>query len=184
MLELKEHKIYELLNHTYKAIPLDYVLLLSEEEYAGVKTHKKAVIEAFNILNQRTVVGNHYNLKVNVEEDKMSASFCTIEELLQLSKDDYYNSRPAGNRCFGIPQPIPYWYAFLEPPYGVPYLTSDFIKFNDVLFPFKEDTEVYRWNDDFSDYFDDGKEWWGTGLWSAYDKKTGIFVIIGASQTD
>lgn len=46
------------------------------------------------------------------------------------------------------------------------------------------DTEVYRWNDDFSNYFDDGKEWWGTGLWSAYDKTTGVFVIIGASQTD
>lgn len=69
--------------------------------------------------------------------------------------------RAKGNRCFGVPQPIPYWYAFLEPPYGVPYLTSDFIKFNDVLFPFKDETEVYRWNDDFSNYFDDGKEWWG-----------------------
>lgn len=44
MLELKEHKIYELLNHTYKAIPLDYVILLSEEEYAGVKTHKKQLL--------------------------------------------------------------------------------------------------------------------------------------------
>ena len=28
------------------------------------------------------------------------------------------------------------------------------MKFIDVLFPNKEDTEVYRWNDDFSDYFD------------------------------
>ena len=48
----------------------------------------------------------------------------------------------------------------------------------------RENTEVYRWNDEFSNYFDDGKDWWGTGLWSAYDKKTGIFIIIGASQTD
>ncbi len=184
MLELKEHKAYEMLSNTYNEIPLDYVILLSEEEYKGVETHKKAVLEAFNILNTRTVVGNNYNLKVKVEQEKMSASFCSIEELLQPPADDYYNSRPDGNRCISIPHPMPYWYAFLEPPYGVPYLTSDFNKFNDVLFPFKEDTEVYCWNDEFSNYFDDGKDWWGTGLWSAYDKTTGIFVIIGASQTD
>ena len=184
MLELKEHKAYEMLNNTYKENPLDYVILLSEEEYKGVETHKKAVIEAFNIFNTRTIVGNNYNLKVTVEPEKMFASLCSMEELLQLPEDDYYDSRPKGNRCMGIPQPTPYWYAFLDPPYGVPYLTSDFVKFNDVLFPFKENTEVYRWNDDFSNYFEDGKEWWGTGLWSAYDKTTGIFVIIGASQTD
>jgi len=183
MLELKEHKIYEMLNKTYRKIPLDYVILLPDE-YNGVETHKKAVIEAFHIFNTRTIVGNKYNFKATIEPGKMSASLCSIEELLQLPEDDYYDSRPEGNRWFGIPQPIPYWYAFLEPPYGVPYLTSDFIKFNDVLFPFKENTEVYRWNDDFSNYFDDGKEWWGTGLWSAYDKTTGIIVIIGASQTD
>lgn len=184
MLELKEHKIYEMLASTYGEVPLDYVILLLEEEYKGVETHKEAVIEAFNILNTRTVVGNNYNFNVIIEEKKMFASLYSIEELLQLPKDNYYDNRPKGNRCYSIPNPTPYWYAFLEPPYGVPYLTLDFIKFNDRLFPFKDNTEVYRWNDDFSNYFDDGKEWWGTGLWSAYDKTTGIFVIIGASLTD
>ena len=157
MLELKEHKIYEMLKTTYNEIPLDYVILLLEEEYRGVETHKKAVIEAFRIFNTRTVVGNNYNLKVMVEEEKMSATPCSMEELLQLPEDAYYDSRPKGNRCMAIPNPTPYWYAFLEPPYSVPYLTSDFVKFHDVMFPFKESTEVYRWNDDFSNYFDDGK---------------------------
>lgn len=184
MTELKEHIAYKMLNNTYSEIPLDYVILMSEEEYKGFETHKKAVIEALNVFNTRTVVGNNYNLKVTIEPEKMSALLCSMEELLKLPDDDYYNSRPEGNRCFAIPQPTPYWYAFLEPPYGVPYLASDFLQFNEVLFPNKEDTEVYRWNDDFSNYFDAGKEWWGTGLWSAYDKITGIFVIIGASQTD
>lgn len=184
MRELKEHKIYEMLHNRFNYISLDYVILLSEEEYKGVETHKKAVIEAFHILNTRNAFGINDDLKVTVEQEKMSASLCSIEELLQLPEDDYYNSRPKVNRFFTIPEPTPYWYAFLEPPYGVPYLTSDFVEFNDVLFPFKENMEVYRWNDDFSNYFDDGKEWWGTGLWSAYDKTTGVFVIIGASQTD
>ena len=29
-----------------------------------------------------------------------------------------------------------------------------------------------------------GKEWWGTGLWSVYDSKENVFIIIGASLTD
>lgn len=173
-----------MLDDTYNKILLDYVILLSEEDYKGVETHKKAVIEAFRILNTRPRIGNHYNLKVTVEEEKMSASLSLVEELLQLPEDDYYDSRPRGNRCFSIPQPIPYWFAFLEPPYDVPYQTLDFVKFNDVLFPFKKSTEIYRWKDNFSDYFDDGKEWWGTGLWSSYDKTIKTFVVIGASLSD
>ncbi len=184
MQELKEHKAYKMLDEKYPQVVLDYVILLFEEEYKGYETHKRAVVEAFRIFITRVIVGNRYNPVITVVPEKMSASLSGIEDLLQLPDDDYYNSRPKGNRCSVIPYPTPYWYAFLDPPYGTPYLTPDFVKFNDVLFPNKEDTEVYRWNDDFSDYFDDGKEWWGTGFWSAYDKQTGIFVIIGASQTD
>lgn len=108
----------------------------------------------------------------------------SIEELLQLPTDSYYDSRPRRDRSYNIPSPIPYWFAFLEPPYGTPYLKSDFVEFNNILFPNREDTEVYRWNDDFSNYFDTGKEWWGTGLWTIFDKTTGLIVVIGASLTD
>lgn len=50
--------------------------------------------------------------------------------------------------------------------------------------PFRMDLEVYRWNDEFSNYFDDGKEWWGTGFWSIYHKNINRFVIIDASLTN
>ena len=79
-----------------------------------------------------------------------------------------------------------YWLAFSGPPYGIPYSEEDFRKINDLLFPipFRKDLEIFSWNDDFSNYFDDGKEWWGTALWSIYDKWMNRFVIIGASLTD
>lgn len=32
--------------------------------------------------------------------------------------------------------------------------------------------------DNFSNYFDDGKEWWGIALWSIYDKWMNRFVVI------
>lgn len=88
------------------------------------------------------------------------------------------------NRSFSRPDPMPYWYAFLEPPHGCSYLITDFIEFNALLFPNRDDCDAYSWNDEFSNYFDAGKEWWGTGLWSIYDHITGLMVIIGASLTD
>lgn len=78
---------------------------------------------------------------------------------MNLPQDSYYGTKPDGNRCVDILEPIPYWLAFLEPPYRVLYVADDFKKLNNVLFPFSDSLEVYRWNDDFSNYFEDGKEW-------------------------
>lgn len=71
-----------------------------------------------------------------------------------------------------------------ETPYGNDYLVKDFENINNILFPFIDSLEIYRWNDDFSYYFDDGKEWWGIGCWSVYDKTTHIYTIIAVSLTD
>lgn len=177
MEELSNHAIYELLKTKYSRLALDYVIF-SVDTYEGVETHKNAVINAFEIINER------YDDDYDVKVEKMESVPYDINDLLKLPDDGYYTNRPKGDRGFDIPDVIPYWYAFLNPPYAVRYLTKDFVEFNDILFPSKQDTEVYRWNDDFSNYFDAGKEWWGTGLWSAYDKSAGIIVIIGASMTD
>ena len=186
MVELKSHKAYEMLSAQYKECLLDYIILQLEEPYQGVISHKRAVTYAFDRLFERERVGN-YNRntrKFCCLPEKMSAVADTPDSLLSLPDDVYYQTRPAGGHAFDIPVPIPYWYAFLEPPYGVPYVTKDFEKLNHVLFPFPDALEVYRFNDGFSDYFDEGKEWWGTGCWSAYDGVTGIFVIICASLSD
>ena len=79
-----------------------------------------------------------------------------------------------------------YWGAFSDQPYPTTYSKEDFYKINDLLFPiqFRNELEIYIWNDEFSNYFDDGKDWWGTALWSVYDKQMNRFVIIGASLSD
>lgn len=182
MKEIKEHKAYELLKSKYERIAIDYVIMSTDKEYEGVETHKKAIIEAFHIIDERNNSDDDFATKL--ETEKMKAVLGSMEELLELPMNDYYDNRVKGNRVFSGPKPIPYWYAFLEPPYGVPYLKSDFEAFNKILFPNEKACEAYRWNDDFSDYFDAGKEWWGTGLWSVYDSITGVIVIIGASLTD
>ena len=181
MVEITNHIAYELLNTKFKRVFLDYVILSIDCDYKGMVTHKDAVIAAFRILHDR-YGGNDYS--ISIEPGKMAAVKEDIDEFLKPPADEYYDSKPKGNRGYDILDPLTYWFAFLEPPQGNSYLKSDFIQFNDLLFPNKSDVEVYRWNDGFSDYFDEAKEFWGTGLWSAYDRKTGIMVVIGASPTD
>ena len=80
---------------------------------------------------------------------------------------------------------IPYWYAFLEPPHASGYRPDDFRKVNLCLFPNGTDElEVYEWTTDWSDYFDDGHEWWGTACWSVFDKRMNRYIVIMASATD
>ena len=184
MQELENHIVYELLKTKYDRIDLDYVIMSVDTEYEGETTHKNAIIEAFQIINLRNIEYFGEDCKITLEEETMEAHLSNVEELLQLPGDTYYDNRLKKNRAFSKPDPITYWFAFLEPPHGNAYLKKDFIEFNELLFPNKNHCEVYRWNDKFSNYFDEGKEWWGAGLWSIYDCIDKTMVVIGASLTD
>lgn len=181
MREITENRIYDLLKDKYNRVCCDYVILSSDDEYRGFDTHQKAVVTAFEILDSRY---SSFGLCIDIEKDKMTAVRISVEEFLEVPSEDHFAEKEKQYRSYTVSEPIPYWYAFLDTPNGTPYLNADFLEFNDILFPDRDNIEIYRWNDDFSSYFDDGKEWWGTGLWSIYDIKTGVFVIIGASFTD
>ncbi len=178
MKELIQDNIYAILINEYSELLLDYVLFsFSNDEYCGQKSHKKAVIEAISVFNTRGRVGNHLNHSYfYIDENKMCCMKYNIE-------DFFYDNDTWGNSNFSY---MTYWRAFSEPPYNIPYSKQDFRKINSLLFPiqFRNDLEIYCWNDEFSNYFDDGKDWWGTTLWSVYGKWTKRFVIVGASLSD
>ena len=44
--------------------------------------------------------------------------------------------------------------------------------------------DIYEWSTDWSDYFDDGHEWYGACCWSVYDKSMDRFVVMLVSATD
>ena len=80
---------------------------------------------------------------------------------------------------------VPYWRAFLEPPHGGGGTAADFRALNEALFPEgTEGLEVYAWSTDWSDYFDEGREWWGASCWSVHDPRLDRYVVIFASATD
>ena len=181
MFELTKHKAYELLKTTWSRVSLDYVILSVGKDYEGYATHKLAVIEAFRILELRLAA---FAYQLNIEADNMRATKVDTEEFLMPPSHAYYEDRTKKQTCIHVLAPMPYWYAFLEPPYGTPYLKADFIRFNEILFPNRQALEVYRWNDDFSNYFDAGKEWWGAFFWTVYNPYWDRYIGIIASETD
>ncbi len=75
--------------------------------------------------------------------------------------------------------------AFLCPPQESRYTGKDFARVNAALFPQGTDgLEVYVWTTDWSDYFDEGHEWWGALCLTVYDSSMGRFAVIMASATD
>ncbi len=185
MKELVNDPIYKKLETDYDELLLDYILLEADGGYMGEESHKEAVIEAITCLGTRERVGNCYDRRVfTIEPDKMRWERIDVNDFFFEGNNGYWLS-PEEIPFIEFADKMNYWYAFSNPPYTTPYTVEDFRKINHMLFPVSQkDLEIYSWNDDFSDYFDDGKDWWGTALWSVYDKAMHRFVIIGASLTD
>lgn len=82
-----------------------------------------------------------------------------------------------------------YAYAFSEPPYGIQLeaaaLNKLFLDLSDELFQgFSLPITIWQWSTDWSNYFDEGHEWWGSHLWTVYAQGNDFIVGIGASSTD
>ena len=163
MRELSEDPFYTVLKE-YETC-LDFFLIKSEEPYKGVESHKKALLFAMERLNEE-----FYDepLKYNIALAKETK---TDPKEFLLETVDKTN--------------FSYSYAFLNPPYGIIGFESDFKKINSMLFPSGTDAlTVFEWSDDWSEYFEAGREWWGAACWSVYDAKLDRFTVILASATD
>ena len=81
-------------------------------------------------------------------------------------------------------------YAFFQPPYSFMITKSNFEKGNffldfcRLLFTDISQIEVYRWSTDSSNYFNQGKEWWGCFFWTVYNPYWDRYIGIIASTTD
>ena len=81
-------------------------------------------------------------------------------------------------------------YAFFQPPYSFMITKSNFEKGNffldfcRLLFTDISQIEVYKWSTDSSNYFDEGKDWWGSFFWTVYNPCRYWYIGIIASTTD
>ena len=151
----------------YNRCVLDYFIIQSNLD------HKDVLLYAMNKIKE----DDNF---ITIDKDKMSYKEIESNELFQLPKDYEKESKNIGN---GYKRP--YWFLFLDPPHKTNYKIEDFIKINNILFPKgKDNLEIYDWNVEWSNYFDDGLEWWGAAAISIYDKSLNRYVIILASSTD
>jgi hypothetical protein len=81
-----------------------------------------------------------------------------------------------------------YAYAILCPPHRLrgtePEQLALLKQLCDALFGDLETLKIYAWPTDCSNYFDDGKDWWGTFFWTVYSPTYDWYIGILASATD
>ena len=184
MRELINDPFYELIEKYDRCI-IDYCLIEDDAPYQGFRSHEGVVLFAMQKVAER-----YEECTWNADIGKAQAHRIDPAELLHVP--EILRTDRVGRRFYdcNLPDPlkgeqIPYWYAFWEPPHTSGYGPDDFRKINSVLFPEGTDElEVYEWTTDWSEYFDDGREWWGTACWSVYDKRMNRYTVIMAAATD
>ena len=210
MHEIKKDAFYDLVkkydsdNENHYVGEVRYYLLSDDRPYEGMKSHREALRFVFDNLLEKSIE--------NYEEAGKAQGGKTASELYPLSfdigkaravaldprvflycpkivKTDYYGNtfydagwRPDDDN---IGTSVPYWYALMEPVHGRKNRPEDFEKVNGVLFPgLVEELDVYEWTTDWSDYFDDGHEWYGASCWSVYDRSMNRYAVMLVSSTD
>ena len=143
----------------YPDLVVNYCIV-ENERYVGYESHRKALKTACG------EICRDWNSKPDQAIGKSIAA------------DEMFSSKYQ-------PEKLNYRKAFLYPPHENSYTGKDFVRVNAVLFPNGTDElEVYEWNTDWSEYFDEGHEWWGTICLTVYDKTLDRFVVIMSSATD
>jgi hypothetical protein len=201
MIELTENSVYKLIKKLRdNGVVLDYVILQNEADNHSINTHKLAAVESMSIIAKRCDDYALHAIAVNPlckkmkrkdfpvicwNDKKLTPTHYSVEQFFARPADSYYLSKPiVKSRAWELKQYAEYALAFLEPPYGNKYVVSDWEMLNRVLFSSPSNLDIYKWSSDWSNYFDDGLEWWGAFYWTVYDLLTDCFVVIGGSATD
>ena len=143
----------------YPDTVVDYCIV-NGVRYCGYESHRGALKTAFDMLCEEW------------EGDSARAVGKKISAEEQFSPDC-----PEGK--------LNYRKAFLYPPHQNGCTAEDFERVNAALFPNGTGgLEVYEWDTGWSDYFDEGHEWWGALCFTVYDKTLDRFAVIMASATD
>ncbi|MBQ6373324.1 MAG: hypothetical protein IJJ45_02430 [Clostridia bacterium] len=201
MRELINDPFYELMEK-YDRCVIDYCLIEDDTPHQGKRSHKDAILFAMLKVMERyidTQLKEEIGYRGEVQDepfpwklDMGKALAHRIDPAELLHVPEILRTDRIGRRSYdcGLPDPlkgeqIPYWYAFWETPQLSGYGPDDFRRVNAALFPEGTDgLEVYEWTTDWSNYFDDGHEWWGAACWSIYDRRTDRYVVIMAEATD
>ena len=162
---LPEDPFYELLA-AYPRSEAEICIVKDDAPYCGYGSHRRALVLACG----RLLAGEEGEIPFHYDAGRAEGKPISTEALFAPSD---------------VNRDLTYRGAFLDPPHGNRYTEADFAKLNAALFPKGTDElEAYQWTTDWSDYFDDGHEWWGALCLTVYDRSLDRFAVILASATD
>ena len=133
---------------------------------------------------ERIRAGDHFSTHMTPEQ--MKGELVSVPEFLGEGYDlesKYFDRDALG---FKGPENVNAGlvYAFCLPPHGGPSVELLERVLDRIFNWFSGGATIYRWNDAWSNYFDAGKEWWGTFFWTVHLHANDIIVGVGASTTD
>ena len=181
---------------------VDYHLLCDDRPYDGMSSHREALRTVFDWLaekdakdieNVRVMSGDDLADRLRpliYDIDKAQSSPLDPQKFFycpNIIRTDYYGNvrYDAGWEPENCGTTVPYWYALMEPVHGRKTNPDDFRKVNEALFPNGTDAlDIFEWTTDWSDYFDDGHEWYGACCWSVFDRSTSRYAVLLVSATD
>ncbi len=150
----------------YPALEVEYCIVQNGHAERGEEAHRCALLAAFCHLSAEEEEGDGYRFDLAKAQAKPIGPAALFA--------------PADDR-----RAVNYRGAFRYPPHGGWLADRDFGLVNAALFPNGTNAlEVFEWTTDWSDFFDDGHEWWGALCDTVYDNTLDRFVVILASSTD
>jgi hypothetical protein len=177
---------------------LDYIILKDIDVSVTFETHRNAAFIGMSIIdkrledwaisraNEEITIDKFFRVKIY--DKNISAKIISFREFW--GSDDALPRMMSYGKCWAIPNIDGYKTAFFNPPHGLRgTFEEQIIRFNAInhliFSPMNdENLEILQWPDDWSNYFDAGKEWWGTFFWTIYNKAKNIFMVLGGSTTD
>ncbi len=184
-MELLDEETWKFTKKYYLAM---HHAFFTEPNYQGIQSHKEAVLAFLNYENrlwELTIwsVENHGNFTIEEHEQKYHE--------IKGNKELIYTDRRSFEGVIGYPVQVnpkmmqatqipvteffaeegEYAYAFLNNPQGSYENKEVLLKLNDYLFPDREELEIYSWNTDFTQIYNEGRESEAAYLWSIYDNK-------------
>jgi hypothetical protein len=158
---------------------LDYVFLRPRESLPRVSLHRAAALAGMAVIACRSEA-------FTWDEMKLAGDPASFEAFW--GNDDAARKR-ASHYAWTVPTVDGYKTAFFQPPYTLSGSEKQklalFNRINAfVLGPDPRGCEIFSWGTDWSDYFDAGKEWWGTFFWTVRRPDSSVVTAIGASSTD
>ncbi|ELB59715.1 hypothetical protein OKS_04019, partial [Enterococcus faecium EnGen0047] len=168
-----------------------------EEEYDGLNSHQEAVLEFLNY-SSRLCAGWSWRIKEGLivskkiyaqklyefREEKINYTdiqfFDKMKEYPIYVNKEMMRAKRITPGSFWAEDSI-YRTSFLEATQGAEGTEEEFNQLNDRLFPDKDHLHIYLWNNEFTNYYNEGRYWDGAYVWSVYDEKRKRFTVFDAS---